>query len=164
MTRLFWTGCAAYAVAWFWAVARLPPRVPLHFGSGGRVDDWGSRTEALTWSGLFGVLMALVLGGSILLARRGSLVWLNVPHKAWWIATPARQERLRRQAVADGDALGAFTMAVLAILLVGIVQASRQPDPVLPWWFFLAVGGYLVAVLGWVVHAYRRRYRPDPGL
>lgn len=163
MTRLFGLSCAAYVVVWVWAATVLPDRVPVHFGAGGGADSWGSRTEALAIFAVAGAGIALVMGLCLLAVRQRRWAWINVPHKEWWIATPERQERMRRMALTDLGAIAVATMVLLIVLLAGTVEAAGQPDPALPWWFFLVLGSFLVGVLAWTVWSVSGRYRPDDG-
>lgn len=160
MTRLFALGCLAYAVVWAWALAVLPSRVPLHFGAAGDADRWGTRTEALVTFGVLGAVVAGVFAGSVAMVRRGRVELVNVPHRDWWSATAERRSRMRELAEQDLALTGAATMVLLVLAVTGTVTAARQPEPSLPGWFFVALAGYFVVVVGWAVHAHRSRYRP----
>ncbi|WP_181642232.1 DUF1648 domain-containing protein, partial [Nocardioides massiliensis] len=93
MRAWFWGTVAAYFVVWAYAAAVLPQRVPVHFGPLGEADRFASRTEALVTLGLVGLGTALIFVLTDLLLRRGDMSMLNIPHKPWWTATPARRDR-----------------------------------------------------------------------
>jgi uncharacterized membrane protein len=142
--------CAAYL---------LPDEVPLHFDGSGDPDHWGSRTEALVTMGAVGLLLALVLGGTAALTERMPVSLLNVPHKDWWTATPDREQRMRQMMRTDLYALGAATMLLVALAVVGTVVAARSDEPALGPFVYVGLGCYLVFVAAWTVWSLRTRYR-----
>lgn len=138
----------------------LPAEVPLHFGGSGEPDRWGSRTEALVTMGLGGGLLALLLGGGAALVDMVPVVHLNVPHKAWWIATPARERRVRSMMRTDLYAIAAATMLLLVVVVAATTGAARSEDPALGPLFLAGLACYLTFVTGWTAWSLRTRYRP----
>jgi hypothetical protein len=108
-----------------WAATTLPREdVPLHFGIDGRADRFGSRAEVLWTFGLLGAGVLALFAGTVVVARRGSLTLMNVPHKDYWMAAE-RSPQFRRMLVADLAGLGGVTM----LLLAALVPALDAPAP-----------------------------------
>ena len=136
----------------------LPGRVPTHFGANGAADDWGTRTSAVA-------LQAVITAG--LGALFAALAWwtpklpwerINLPGKQRW-AERGLQDEVRRRLCTDLLWMGS-AMALLNIALTfSTVDAARSGTDSLPWWFFLAFGGWLVAMAGYVVFMLLVRYR-----
>lgn len=166
MRRAFLLTTVVYAASVAVASAVLPARVPLHFAGSGEPDRWGSRTEAVLTFGLIGAGLVLVLGGSAVLADRLPLRsgLVNLPHKEWWLATPAREAEARRRLRADLYGLAAAVMAFLVGVLWVTVAAARSDDPRLGWPFMVAVGVLVVGVVLWTIWVSVVRYRPVEGL
>lgn len=157
---VFASSCMAYAVGLGVAAVVLPSRVPLHFGASGEVDRWGSRSEAVLLFTVLGVAMAVLLGW--LASRTPTLPEsrLNVPHKRWWTALPAREERMRAMLATDLYVVGAATVLLLLGLLIATVSAARADDPRLGAPFVVLAVAYVVALAGWLGYLFLRRYRP----
>lgn len=152
---------AAYVVLLVVAATVLPDEVPLHVGIDGTVDRTGSRVEALLLLGGLGLGTVALLAGGALAAPRLPLAWINVPHLAWWSATPQREARMRRMLADDLWLLACATTGLFALVLVAVVLLARGGDDVtgplllvavVVWGLVVGVGGVLAA---------RRRYRPD---
>jgi uncharacterized membrane protein len=101
--------------------AKMPERVPVHFGASGLADRWGDRSELL-------VALAVLVGVGLCLMAVGSLVVrslrrrperMNLPNKARFLAlTPAEREPLF-------DLLGQmFVLMPACVLLVAAVLAN----------------------------------------
>ena len=152
---------SAYAALLVAAGWLLPEQVPLHFGIGGAPDRWGSRTEALVIFALVGAGAAVLLGGGARLARSLPLrsVWVNLPHKDWWTATPEREQRARRELARQMYTIATATMVLVGTAVVLTVVAARRDDPDLgaSGWVLLAL---VVVVLALAVRSHLA-FRPE---
>ena len=159
--RSFAAAVAAYAVVLGLMAARLPDRVPVHFGGDGAADAFASRGEAVAFLAVLGVAMAAVMGGLALWAPRIDLALVNLPRpdKAWWAATPEREAELRRRVAVDAWGLGAATFALLVAVELATWRAAGQAEPSLGPAFFVAVAAFVAGILAWSVWALRSRYR-----
>jgi hypothetical protein len=152
---------AAYVVALVWSALVLPARVPSHFGAGGQVDDWSSRTSMLVmWS----VVGLVVLVGIPLLARalsRGDGTGVNLPQatKDYWFA-PERRAEFGVRFCDDTERFTALTGVLLVtILALTTWVGATGRDGVAPWVFVVLIGGYLALTAVWVTRLLRA-YRP----
>jgi len=116
-----------------WAYPRLPGRIPVHFNASGNADCWAEKSRGLWFAlpivalGLTGLmyLMSLAVSGA-----RHNPRWLNIPHKAQFLALPPERQApvwqelgmmfFWRTAVGKGVP-GAFPVAtaLFAVLEVG---------------------------------------------
>ncbi|MEZ0163722.1 DUF1648 domain-containing protein [Kineococcus sp. LSe6-4] len=150
------TALALLAVAV--SVVLLPARVPTHFGADGAADDWGTRTGAVAFQAV------ITAGTGALFAALARWVptlpweWINLPGKQRW-ADRGLQGEVRRRLRTDLLWMGS-PMALLNLALTSsVVDAARSGTDSLPWWFFLAFGGWLVAMTAYVVFTCTVRYR-----
>ncbi|MCF6745929.1 DUF1648 domain-containing protein [Blastococcus sp. KM273128] len=159
----FLAAAAACAAAWGWSLARLPERVPVHFGGAGEPDRWAGRAEALWTSGLLALGTALLFAGLVGLVGRVPAHSLNVPNPDYW-KRPEHLPRLRALVAEDLWWIGAWTLLLFAAVQVLLVRAAQLPDPRLDGWAYAVLGLYLLAVLGRVGWMLTRRFAvPEPG-
>ncbi|MFB9312855.1 DUF1648 domain-containing protein [Nocardioides plantarum] len=156
---LYLGAVTAYAGVVLIVSLALPDRAPLHFGPTGEADSYGSRGQVALMFVVIGVALVAVFAASGWLVRRGSTTWLNVPAKDWWTATPEREQTMRAMLAADLHAVGTATFLLLAAVVAMFGRAARD-DAGLGAGFWVLVGLYLAAVLGWGVYSSRVRYRP----
>ena len=152
--------CAAYAGVLLVAAVTLPEQVPIHFGPGGEADRVVGREEALVTFAVVGAAMAVLMVGLARWMRRAPLTMVNVPHKDWWTATPAREARLRARLETDLLGIGALTMVLLVVVQAVTVRAADDPDPSLDPVAVAATVGYVALLLAAVLWIATRRYRP----
>lgn len=152
-------GAAAFAVTLAVAGNLLPRRVPIHFDLEGHPDQWLGRTDVLVLLAILGLTGGLVFGVLGAGASRIPVRMFNVPDREWWAASPEREAELRRRLRTDMYACGGGLLLFLAALTGLIVRAARMAEPHLDALFLVVLALYLAAVLGWVVHLVRVRYR-----
>ncbi len=154
-------GAALYAGAVVWMAGQLPPTgVPVHFDASGTPDRFGSRAEAVGSAATAGAVVAAIAVAALALVRWAPVRLLNVPHREYWTA-PERVDRFRRMVGRDLALLLGGTLALLSLLPIGTVLATRADPVALPGLLAWALAGYLVAVGLWALWVVRYRYRPD---
>lgn len=155
-------GSACYVAALLWAALELPPEgVPMHVDAAGTPTRLGTRADFLALGALVGTLLVLVGAGTCLLATRGPLTALNVPHKQYW-THPQRVARLRSMLAHDMGWTFGVLLAFLAVVPVSAVYATRVQPPRLPAGPVWTVVGLLVAgLVVWCAWLARYRYRPS---
>ncbi|MEX0890589.1 MAG: DUF1648 domain-containing protein [Gemmatimonadota bacterium] len=104
----------------------MPERPATHFALDGTPDGWMER-------GGFLVFMAvLVVGLNLLLPallRLGPSA-LNVPHKAWWLETPARRQEMLRRGGVLMDLTLAYMNLVFLLAMHVVLQSNGAPVPI----------------------------------
>lgn len=148
---------AAYVAVLVYLAFTLPERVPMHF-DGGQADDWDRRGVALGLLSGLGVFM--LLGGALVAryATGGSGMWLNMPHKDYWLA-PGRRTAFRRRFEADMLLFVALTGLLLIVMMLIIGYAADHGGSAPNWWFWTSLAVYVIGTIVWVVW-FRRHYRP----
>ena len=140
-----------------WAAIRLPERVATQFDASGAAHGWGTRASFLTVSILVCALVVVGIPALGLAAPRGSGAGLNIPHKDYWLRDENRPE-LRRRLTADLLFFGGVTGLLMAWIDVLVVRANESAVPTLGAASWVALGAYLVVVLGWTVWMMTKRY------
>ena len=152
-------GAAAYLGSFVWALTVLPDRVAAHVGPEG-VDRWGSRTEHVVMSVIL-ALVILPMPWFFRWAAKPPAIFLNLPHKDYWLATPERAAVLRRRVFEDGLTFTGLTAGFLAVVVqVGIVLETRDPGSASGWVMPVGLVLYLVATVAWVVLVFLRHSPP----
>lgn len=142
-------------VVWWACSHNLPQKVATHFDISGRADGWMSGSEFLRSFGLFGLLLPLLVPAIMGILRILPERWLNIPQKDYWMR-PENRGEIGRFLFPASFWIAAANVLFVAGLFYLTVEANRQSPPVLNG-FGMAVltGGFLLAVLGWVVYVVR---------
>jgi uncharacterized membrane protein len=140
-----------------WSAVRLPAQVATHFGASGAADGWGTRGSYLAFSIGISALVVLGIPAIGLAATRGSGTSLSIPHKDYWLR-PENLGELRRRLTADLLFFGAVTALLMAWIDILVVRANETAVPTLGNASWVALGVYLVVVLGWTVWMMTKRY------
>lgn len=140
-----------------WSAVRLPERLASHFGASGAADGWSSRSDYLALNIIITILVVVGIPAIGLAATRGSGMGLSIPHKEYWLRTENRPE-LRRRLGSDLLFFAAVTALLLAWIDVLVVRANESPVQSMGASSWVAMGAYLVVVLGWTVWVATKRY------
>ena len=126
----FLTGVAVAVLATVSGWYALPAgEIPVHFGTRGEADSWGTRTELTVVFGVLVGALALLMAG---LARWSSTMpWsmVNIPHrdKAFW-QLPENNDRGRARLREDMYLTGAWMMWLMAVMQVFVVLSVRRGE------------------------------------
>lgn len=137
-------------------------RIPVHFGTGGEPDDWGTRNE------LVGVVAGISLATWLFIAwlshAADRLHWsmVNIPRKDHW-SRPENEAVARQRLAVDMAIVNLWTMALIAAVTPFMVVATRRGEmgSFLGWSVALVIAA-LCVVLGVVVWRRNRFYRDVP--
>ena len=157
MAGVYGLAVLAKVLTTVWSAVRLPDRLASHFGASGAADGWSSRSDYLALNIIITLLVVVGLPAIGLAATRGSGMGLSIPHKEYWLR-PENRHELRRRLGSDLLFFAAATAALLAWIDVLVVLANESPAQSMgasPW---VAMGVYLVVVLGWTVWVVTKRY------
>jgi uncharacterized membrane protein len=147
--------CAAFLLFLVYSAPLLPARMASHFGGIGQANGWMNRDTDLCFLGAMGVgvpLLFFILG---LVIRLVPDQLINLPHREYWLSPEQRAATgafISRQLLW----LGCLMILFLAGIHYLTIQANRLTPARLPMDLFLALlGGFLVAVAGWLIHLIR---------
>lgn len=147
--------CLGYVVFIAATMSLLPERVAMHFGLGGRADNWMSRNGAVVFfvgmgwgmAGLF-VVLGLVMN------------WMpnwtfNLPNRDYWLAPERRAETvafLSRQLIWLGCPMILFLCGIYWLTIL----ANRATPAQLPMnLFLLLLAGFLMTIGIWCIRFMR---------
>ncbi len=137
----------------------LPARVPLHWNGVGHPDGFGTRVQLSTVFAVPGVILFVLFFGVMALLRRGPLTVLNVPYPWYW-KTEQHEARLRLMLREDLNALFCGIYLFLTVVLVGTFASALDRTRQLSWLIPVAIGAFVVFVIGYLVYMFAYRYRP----
>jgi hypothetical protein len=153
---------AVYAIATWWAAARLPESgVVAQVNMAGEVNRYTTRAGAITYFVGLGAFL-LVLAVVVL-----SLCWwlparfLNVPHKEYWRA-PERASIVKQMIAWDVAVIFSMPLLALSFIPVNVALLSQDPAGVSALWILAPIGIWLLAMACYLIWMYARRYRPQP--
>ena len=156
---VFWGLSVLYAVLVVNAAIELPDRVPTHWSGATSPDSWGSRGGTVVMMiGLGVIIIGLFAGLQILIPRNSRFTGINIPNRDYWTA-PENISRAREMLRVDLAVLGCLTVAFICALPPSLVSAAAAADHALPGWFFVALGVWLAAILGYTVWMLAVRWR-----
>lgn len=146
----------AHPVVGAYYAPHLPPRLASHFGFSGAPDGWMSRGAfLLAMIGVALLMLALfVVSSRVTVWSRDE--WINLPHKAFWLAPERRaqtMERIERHTLRMGVATQALLLLVFEqVLRTNAIGSNHLGAPVR---IFLLV---YCAVMAWLLVSLVREF------
>jgi uncharacterized membrane protein len=135
---------------------QLPSLVASHFNSGSGVNGWLTRSQYLFWMLALAILLPLVIVGFVTLLPRASPRLINLPHRAYWLAEPRREQTLATL-LTFGCVQACVLTVFAAALHYVILQANTSAPPQLPGALFVAIlVSLLAAMVTWTIALYTR--------
>jgi len=146
----------------FWQHDRLPERVAAHFDAAGRANGWMSRHAHTAWH--IGTLLFItaLFQGIALLQSRLPKDYVNIPHRAHWLA-PERAAATHAWIAGAVLLLGCTVMIFFIALFHLLYRANLANPPLLGsavWWL---TGGLLATVAGVIATLVARFGRKPAG-
>lgn len=154
-TRALLTTCAVGLALAVIVYSVSPSRVPIHYGTSGQADGWGSPVLLLL------VHVGLLFGGTVAFLalpefiRRGPTWLINLPNREYWLADEHRNEaalRLSNWSCVFGTCLNVF------VILLQLATWSAKDGVIAPGTITLLVPAFLLftlASLVWLLRALR---------
>jgi hypothetical protein len=139
----------------------FPPTLAVHFNGAGQPDGWMDRVKFIVVGSSMSLMVpALVAALGGVMPRVLPVSVLSLPNKAYWMA-PERRELTFNRMLFASLWLGCLVQAFLLAVWIMIVRANPAGlVPHLPRSHAVVVGGFVVAVLGFVVWMSRTFARP----
>ncbi len=162
MMRLaFFLSFAANVLLALVSLAILPSEVAIHFGAGGRPDDWApSWVNTLLFLGLDVFLLGTFYFSSRLISVTPDR-WINLPNKDYWLAAENRPRTEARMASSMYH-LGTATFLFLLVVGLLVVDANlSQPVKLDGRFFWPAFLLFMAYTVGWCVALYRSFRIPE---
>jgi len=142
---------------------QLPAVMASHFDGAGRPNGWQTKGAFFATAG--GVVLLLLLVFLVLPPSLSRLPprFVNLPHKAYWLA-PERRAESWQWFAGHMATFGCATLLVVLVTFQLAIHANLSGGgtlPSTPMWILLA--GYLAFAGAWIVRTYRRFGRPPVG-
>lgn len=144
-----------YIVFLVCTVSLLPQHIATHFDASGHPNGWMSRSSAVVFQGVIGLILPLIIAMGFFMVQFVSPDQIRLPRREFWFAPERRSETcayLSRQG---------FLMASLLVLLqwavwYQLIEANAKSFPQLSSSGFLVVLGIFgVAMIAWVMSFFR---------
>lgn len=135
-------------IAWF----MLPPRIPTHFGLGGKPDAW-SETSLLGWFMLVAISAGLSAMVYLTTSPGAKTMW-NIGEKKRFLAlTPEQQVPIFELIRIFGACAALCVNIVFLTLQLGLYLAAQGHTKGLPWWTNIVLFGapfcLVVGIVPW---------------
>ena len=133
----------------------LPEKVAIHFGPGGRADNWGSNH----YNALLMTAVHTTLFCAIYFNRRLTLLFprkmINLPNREYWL-NPANFDRAMDKVQGFLWNTGAVIFLLLFVLgLLSLKANLSKPVRLDETALFTALGLFTAYIIGWLVAFYR---------
>ncbi len=144
-----------------WYYPRLPALVASHFNAAGLADGWMPRAHFLQIELLLSLGVTAGFAALALVVAGVPDAWINLPHRAYWLAA-ARREETRRCLGGMVLSSGCGTLAFLLFLHQRVHQANLDGTRQLTPSFGVVLAVALVLIAGPLVRPLVRFSRPPP--
>jgi hypothetical protein len=134
----------------------LPDQVATHFDLHNQADGWLARSDYLILTLLSSTVVPALVSLAIALLPRKFPQLVNIPNRDYWLSGERRAQSAQ-YLTSHGCRLGCMVIMMMTGLHYALLLANSSRPPALPYSFiFLLVGGFLLALIIWVVALYRR--------
>ncbi|NYG58784.1 putative membrane protein [Nocardioides daedukensis] len=159
MIWLFRLSVAVYLVCLIVGSTMLPDQVPVRFDADGDPTMLRAKSVVMISMLIIGLLLAVVFEVLVRVvpARGGDR--LGLPYRDHWIR-PQNEARFRRMIATDVAFFGICTMSLLSLLVVAAARAGEDAGRGLGRLGVVAVLGFALGTLTWLVWMFTSRYRP----
>lgn len=144
---------------WLLTYSKLPQRIAVHFGYDGKPNGWAPK-DGLLWTTLIVlVIVTLTTLGIPRLITAVSGDRMNLPHRAYWLASERRQETMGFLE-AQSTWFGCAVLLLLYTAFQLAMNANLSPDAHFDsrtMWTALVV--FFFVVVAWMIHFLQHFYR-----
>jgi hypothetical protein len=154
---------AAFVMLLLRDAARLPERVATHFDWRGQANGWMSARGYLIFMAIFGLVVPLFPAAMTLLARFLPTSFVNIPHRAYWLAAERRGETagyLYRHTLW----LGTMSLGLFIALHQLTVEANERVPVQLSHAIWVPLAMFIVAMFLWILALVRHFRLPKTDL
>jgi uncharacterized membrane protein len=144
-------------------VALLPQRMATHFDINGQPNGWMTRSSAVMFQGMIGLLLPLIIVGIFFVIRFAPTRLINLPRRDFWLAPERRGETcdyLSRQ----GFWLASLLVALQGMVWYQLIESNSTSIPHLSSSVFLVtLAVFVAAIIVWVLRLIRHFGKAVPG-
>jgi hypothetical protein len=143
-----------YVVFLCCTVSLLPQRMATHFDASGHPNGWMSRSSAVVFQGVIGLILPLIIAAAFCTLKFVPTRGINFPHRDFWFAPERRGETctyLSRQ----GLWLANLLVALQGMVWYQLIESNAKSIPQLSSSGFLVTLGVFGAVMiVWVMRLF----------
>lgn len=141
-------------------VALLPQRMATHFDANGQPNGWMNRFAAVSFQGVVGLSIPLIIAVAFCAVRFVSPEKLKVPHRNFWFAT-GRQAETCTYLSRQGLWLASLMIALQSMVWYELIESNSAKIPQLSSLKFLTIlGAFGLAMIIWVLRLFRHFAKP----
>ena len=144
-------------LVWYWP--QLPENIATHFDEHGLPNGLLSKPTAVMLSAGLVTLLPLFFVGISVVIRWMPTSTINLPNREYWLAPERRDETLRWMTGWMLWFSAAITIFMVALNHLTFI-ANRDAQPLKMFWFWLALGGFLLTTFFLIVAMLRRFSSP----
>ncbi len=144
-----------YVIFLFCTVSLLPQRMATHFDAGGQPNGWMSRSSAVVFQGVIGLMLPLIITIIFCTLKFVPTGLINVPRREYWFSPELRETTcayLSRQ----GLWLASLLVGLQVMVWYQLIESNSTKIPRLSssqFLFTLTIFG--VAMIIWVIRIFR---------
>jgi uncharacterized membrane protein len=136
-------------------ISLLPQRMATHFDASGQPNGWMSRSSAVIFQGIIGLVLPLIITSVFCTIRFVPTRLINVPQRDFWFA-PERREETCAYLSRQGLWLASLLLGLQCMVWYQLIESNSKNIPHLSSSGFLStLGVFGVAMIVWVMKLFR---------
>jgi uncharacterized membrane protein len=154
---LLLTGYVVFLVC---TTSLLPPQMATHFDASGRPNGWMSRSSAVDFQGVIGLILPLMIAAAFWAIKFAPTRGLNFPRRDFWFA-PERRDETCAYLSRQGFWFASLLVGLQALVWCQLIASNRMSVPHLPTFGFLTVMVVFgVSMIVWVMRLFHHFSKP----
>jgi serine/threonine-protein kinase len=117
-----------YVIFLVCTVSLLPQRMATHFDAGGHPNGWMSRSSAVVFQGVIGLILPLVIAAAFCLLRFVPTRGINFPNRDFWFA-PERRSETCTYLSRHGLWLASLLVVLQGMVWYQLIEANAKSIP-----------------------------------
>jgi len=143
-----------YIVFLVCTVSLLPQRMATHFDASCHPNGWMSRSSAVVFQGVIGLILPLIIAVAFCALRFVPTRGINFPNRDFWFA-PERRSETCAYLSRHGLLLASLLVLLQGVVWYQLIEANAKSIPQLSSSGFLVVlGVFGVAMIAWVMRLF----------
>ncbi|MGA2029373.1 MAG: DUF1648 domain-containing protein [Verrucomicrobiota bacterium] len=129
----------------------LPQRMATHFDISGQPNGWMSRSSAVAFQAVSGLILPLIIAALFYTPRFVPPRWINCPRRDFWFA-PERRDETCIYLLRQGLWLASLEVGLQSVLWYQLIENNSTSIPHLSSSAFLVtLGVFVAAMIAWIM-------------
>ncbi len=143
-----------YIVFLVCTVSLLPQQMATHFDASGHPNGWMSRSSAVVFQGVIGLILPLIIAVAFCALRFVPTRGINFPNRDFWFAAERRSDTCAYLS-RHGLLLASLLVLLQGVVWYQLIEANAKSIPQLSSsGFFVVLGIFAVAMIVWVMRLF----------